>query len=234
MKKFFLILIFCIFAMVKVVWAQSSDTDPCKSIRYEPELNLTTSYGKLNYDHSYSQNNLRELGKTFGIGEQGMFTAGLSIASIEWEVMLNTMSRVTETGNICVVPTVVDVFIGYQNPTIYISNNFKQGSCEYNLVLRHEHQHQQINIIALEYFIPKIRSELQRRLKEVQPRLSPDLEKAEAITAQLTDEYIETIEPYVNKFKASMLKEQAQLDTRQNYELESKICRKDLLGKLGL
>ena len=234
MKKNFLTSVFCIFAMTKIAFAQNTGSNPCENVRFEPMLNFTTSYGKLRYDHSYSQKELQKLGQAFGVNEHGMFTSGLSVASIEWEVMLDTVSKVVNAEDICIVPTVVDVFVGFQNPTIYISNHLKQGTCEYNLVMRHEHQHQQMNIVALEYFIPKIKEELEKRLKDVKPHHAPSLSRASAVTAEMTDEYIKLIAPYINKFKASLLREQSLLDTRENYEKEDAVCRKGLKGLLGI
>ena len=148
MKKLFFILTFCIFLGLGNFVSVAAETDVCATLKAEPEIEFTTSYGKLKYD--------------FGYNEQGLFASGLAVVGVNWEVSLNTISRVVNDTDICVVPTSLNVFIGYQDPTIFISNQLLPGSCEYNVVVRHEQTHHQINTAALEYFIPSLRRSVQK------------------------------------------------------------------------
>ena len=142
-----------------------------------------------------------------------------------WSVSLNTVARVGAGDTICVLPTSLDVFIGFREPTIYIDNGLKKDGCRYNLVLRHEHQHQQVSIAALEYFMPRIRAEIQKALPVVRPRAVASLSATDAATEEMNGEYIRLIRPLVNDFKATLLYEQKKLDNRENYRFESGVCK---------
>ena len=229
MKNLYLTSIFCICAALNS--AQAADAagegaaDPCAEFRYSTRLNMTTSYGKLNYNYDYDRRSLTLLGQKYGLVEPGMHASGLSLFGIDWSVSLNTVARVGAGDTICVLPTSLDVFIGFREPTIYIDNGLKKDGCRYNLVLRHEHQHQQVSIAALEYFMPRIRAEIQKALPVVRPRAVASLSATDAATEEMNGEYIRLIRPLVNDFKATLLYEQKKLDNRENYRFESGICK---------
>ncbi len=229
MKNLYLTSIFCICASLSPVWAAENAApaaaDPCAEFRYKTRLNLTTSYGKLKYNLDYDRRALTRLGQQYGLIEPGMFASGLSLIGIDWSVTLNTVTRVAADDSICILPMSLDVFVGFQDPTVYIDRALNQESCSYQLVLRHEHQHQQVAIAALEYFLPRVRAEINARLGEVGPSNVASLSQTDAATARMNRKYIALIEPLVDKFKATLLHEQKKLDNRQNYEFESSICQ---------
>lgn len=227
MKKWYLTSIFCSFAIINPVLAAqdaAAPTDPCAEFKYSPRLNMTTSYGKLAYNYDYDRQSLTQMGREYGLIEPNMYASGLSLFGIDWSVTLNTTVRVAKDNSICILPASLDVFIGYQEPTIYIDKALDKNSCQYKLVLRHEHQHQQISIAALEYFIPRIREQILQNIAKVSPRNVNSLSQTDRTTAEMNDQYIEMIRPMVESFKATMLKSQKRLDNTENYRFESSIC----------
>lgn len=71
MKKLFFILTFCIFLGLGNFVSVAAETDVCATLKAEPEIEFTTSYGKLKYDFGYNQQGLTRLGQQYGIVEQG-------------------------------------------------------------------------------------------------------------------------------------------------------------------
>lgn len=96
MKNLYLTSIFCICAALNS--AQAADAagdgaaDPCAEFRYSTRLNMTTSYGKLNYNYDYDRRSLTLLGQKYGLVEPGMHASGLSLFGIDWSVSLNTVA----------------------------------------------------------------------------------------------------------------------------------------------
>lgn len=226
MKKLFFILTFFIFLFCFFPNNGFAEEDVCSSIISEPEIEFTTSYGKLKYDYGYNLQELTNLGRKYNIVEQGLFASGLATVSVNWEVSLNTVSRIVNDTNICVVPVSLNVFIGYQDPTIYISNHLQPGSCEYNVVVRHEQTHHQINAAALEYFIPSLRRSVEKMAKDIKPYKIDSPSKIDEATNELTETYIANIEPLINHFKNELMQEQSKLDNQMNYDMESNLCRR--------
>lgn len=237
MKKLFFILTSCLFLSVAAEYAAAAETvaenpfsepenfDPCSQIIPQPKVTFSTSYGKLSYDFSKNFNELTRMGKTYGILEQGVFASGLSVVGINWEVSLNSVSRIIGDYDICVIPTTVDVFIGYQNPVIFMSRELQPHSCIYNVVLRHEQTHHQINKTALEYFIPQLKKSISEIVKDVRPLHVTSSSMIDNATNELTDEYIRRIEPLISYFKQELLKEQSKLDNHGNYQMEGDLCK---------
>ena len=227
MKKWYLTSIFYSFAALNSVMsaqAEAAALSSCAEFNYTPRLNMTTSYGKLKYNYEYNQEALTRMGQAYGLIESNMVASGLSIFGIDWSVQLNTNVRVSKDSSICIIPASLDVFIGFQEPTIYIDKELNKNSCQYKLVLRHEHQHQQISIAALEYFIPRIKNQIIQNMVKVAPQTVNSLSQVDKTTTEMNNKYIEIIRPMVENFKLTMLNAQKKLDNTENYQYESTIC----------
>lgn len=228
MKILYLTSIFCICAAFNLSAAENISAgaaDPCANFDYDIRLNLTSSYGQLRYNTNLDRQALTELGRSYGLVEEGMSASGLSLIGVDWSVSLDTVARAAADDSVCIFPTGLDVFIGFREPEIYIDNTLPQNSCRYRQVLRHEHQHLQISVAALEYFLPRIRRQIEKQLTSVRPRRVESLSASDATTADMNEAYVALIRPLVDEFKATLLYEQKKLDNPENYRYESAICR---------
>lgn len=198
----------------------------CVDIVPTPRVRFYTSYGKLKYDFSKSKSQITNLSRKYDIMEQGLFAAGLALINVNWEVTVNSMSKILRNNKVCVVPVSIDFYLGYSNPVIYIDRNLKPGSCHYNLVMRHEQTHQQINTSALEYFIPLFHQAFEQIIPHISAQeVKHNSESAvNQATLELTRKYSERLSPLVEVFKKELLIEQGKLDNRTNYEFEGTLC----------
>ena len=246
MKKIFFVLIFLNFFMVlsvnaqidtsilddKVLFSahqQNGQADykgTCESVQPNPKIIFYTSYGKLKYNTQYNQKNLTILSKNSGIVEEGDLASGLALVDIASEYMLSTTSRSMTNGSFCIIPQELSVYIGFTNPVIYLANDLKPGTCLYNLVVRHEQVHQQINVNALEFFIPIIYKRVKQIAANMKPMYVTSKTKIKAGTDQMTTFYADQINHLVEEFKQEILAEQRKLDNRQHYQYESEVCQR--------
>ena len=120
----------------------------------------------------------------------------------------------------------LNVYIGFSRPIIYLAKELQPGTCSYNLVLRHEQVHQQINVQALQYFIPMIRRELSAAAAKIPAVYVGPLETEDKALEQLNRRYAEIITPQVNRLRSQILAEQRKLDNSRNYKMEGDVCRK--------
>lgn len=246
MKKIFFVLIFSIFFINSSVNAQIDTSvlddqvlfyahqnseklnykNACESIKPNPRIIFYTSYGKLEYNTEYNQKNLTILSKNNGIVEEGDLASGLALVDIASEYMLSTTSRSMTNGSFCIIPQELSVYIGFTNPVIYLANDLKPGTCLYNLVLRHEQVHQQINVNALEFFIPIIYKRIKQIVANMKTMYVTSKDKTKAGTDQMTAFYAKQINHLVDEFKQEILIEQRKLDNRKHYQYESEVCRR--------
>ncbi len=224
MKKLFFILtnIFAFSLFIKQ--AQAFD---CAKITTLPSIELSTSYGTLKYDFSKNTQQITHIASQYGIAEKGLFASGLATVNVSWEIAVNTIGKIYDNYDICIVPTSLKVFIGFSNPTIYVSNEIAKDSCEYNVVLRHEQTHQQINKAALDYFLPMFQNALKEISKTIRPEHVSVLTDIDNGTTRLTQRYNSKLAPLIEVFKEELLAEQGKLDNHKNYNFEQNICKKD-------
>ena len=219
MKKLFFILIF--YLNLYPVQALSA----CPKDRDTPKIKLYTSYGKLTYDNSKNNAQITEMALKYGILEKGIFASGLSTIDINLDIVLKTSAEEQVDKSFCIYPKNIDLTISFSSPIIYISNKLQANSCEYNLVLRHEQTHQQINSSALDFFLPMFKIAANQIAKNLKPIRIQDNSEIDTASNQLTTEFNEKLTPLLNFFKKQILQEQLKLDNNENYKNESLICR---------
>ena len=229
MKKSVFTLIICTFALIlinaKISIAQSAGYNRCARFAKYPQIRLRSSYGKLKYNTEYNNNKLSELASRSKIKEHGMFANGLSFVNVDWKVSLHTNIQ-NFSEYTCVIPTSVDVFFGYRDPIIYLSKDLKPGTCNYEVTLRHEQQHHQINKAVLDYYLPILQKKFYKELENLKPLEVKNGQSAQDVASQLNLQYTNSIKKYVKRFQITLRIEQNRLDNLKNYQYEEKLCRK--------
>ena len=115
--------------------------------------------------------------------------SGLATVIVEKEYEFGTSGEALRGGKMCVFPSVINIFVGYTRPMIYIAKSLKPGSCEYNLVLRHEQTHQLINKKALDYFLPRFKAAAEKIALEIKPQKVSSSTEMASVTQKMTDEF---------------------------------------------
>lgn len=219
MKKLFFILTFMFFSLSVPARAACPDNFP------PPEIELYSSYGNLSYDFSKNNQQITDLASRHGIMEKGLFASGLSTVGVNMDVTLKTIGDVIGEYDFCVYPKTVQLSIYFSDPKIYISKQLIPNSCEYNVVLRHEQTHQQINKTALDYFLPLFHQAAGKIAASVKPVNVSSLSDIDKASAQLTAEYNQKLGIMLDFFKQQLLNEQLKLDNQNNYQHENTLCR---------
>lgn len=224
MKKLFIILTLIFFGCV---WGRTSvaEDNGCTAPR-KPLIRFSTSYGLLQYDKSRTVDEITQMSLEYGRREQGVFLSGLATVIVEKEYEFGTSGEALRGGKMCVFPSVINVFVGYTRPMIYIAKSLRPGSCEYNLVLRHEQTHQLINKKALDYFLPRFKAAAEKIALEIKPQKVSSSTEMASVTQKMTDEFAVRMNKVVAVFEKELYIEQGKLDNKINYSMEENICRK--------
>ena len=215
-----------LFFILTILFFVSSNTlaANCESLTVNPKITIKSSYGKLNYNTSKTTDEITDIAKRFNLVETGLFASGLSTVNVIFDITINTFSNIMGNSEFCVTPTEVIIFLGLEQPTIYISKELKQNSCQYKVVLRHEKVHQQINKSTLEYFLPLFKNSATSIIKNIKPVHVTDINNIKNATAELTKTYNKKLTPLVEYIKKEMLTEQQKLDNPNNYLYENSLC----------
>ncbi len=224
MKKLFFILTVLLGTSLSV---EAAAFNRCAELKPQPRLSFYTSYGKLEYDFSKDQMGITKVGMSYGVIEKGIFANGLATGTVKWEVDVSSEGREGRNGEICAYPVEIKFYLGFADPKIYVSRDLRKGSCMYDLVLRHEQTHQQINVKALEYFIPLFEQALKKISQEIPAEPVGAMNRAALSrgSEKIAEAYSKRIEPLINVFKKELEIEQGKLDNASNYAFENSICR---------
>lgn len=205
----------------------AENVDLCKDVKVEPEIEFSTSYGRLSYDYKKNTRRISQIAARIGSKEHGAFATGLATVSVENEYVLGTRAfRVSKGKGYCVIPEVIQVYVGFSRPVIYISNELPKNSCQYNLVVLHEKTHQRINKAALDYFIPYFQLAAAKIGYDLKPIYISKLSEIDRATDEVTQEFTVRFDKVLAVFKKELTVEQGKLDNQMNYSIEDDICKK--------
>lgn len=220
MKKFLFLLIFYMLPIYNL------KANPCETLDRNINVNFSTSYGKLTYDFNKTTSQISALAQKYGHKEHSFFAAGLALINVEHEYKMRTeFSKID--GGYCVFPKDLDIFVGFSQPKIYVSNQLKKNTCAYKMVILHEQTHQRINIKTLDYFLPYFYQAAEKIMQEIKPIQVNNILEVKAATLKLTEEFASKFDKILALFKKELALEQSKLDSKSNYSYESSLCRKN-------
>lgn len=202
----------------------------CHDMNPMPEIRIFSSFGKLTYHHDLSSAEMTSRSKTVSqnkeLLEKGYFIDGQAKRNLYFasQILDARVKRIDKNAT-CVLPAIVEFFIGYQKPEIYIANTIDKNSCRYAVVMRHEQAHQQINKLVLEHFLPLLSRELSRAVHDVKAVKVSDRSKANQGLEDLNLYYKARVQPIINAFIETLNEEHGKLDNLTNYQMENQLCR---------
>lgn len=198
----------------------------CSGSAVAPKINFSTSYGRLSYNFDYDTEAITKMAQNSPFIEKGMFVAGLAPIKIQNEYSMTFKGQPEERGGYCVYPEEINVYVGFHNPEIYVSKDYPQNSCEYNLILRHEQAHQQINKATLDYFIPYFKKSALKIARDMGSKRIRKKSSMKKVSQEMQNEFTERFNKIVDLFRKELAIEQGKLDNSINYAAEDKVCRR--------
>lgn len=222
MKK--LLLFIGVFLLLNFNCAYGVETDSAELCRKKAQAELAKTeiryrLGKISYIDKFST---KELAAKFPkTAAKNPNILGFTKTSLEYSVSLHIYKYKMPDGSFCVYPESVRVDVGYKNPVVYLSSNLKKGSCAYKRTLRHEWQHLAFMYIYFQQYINEIKLKL---FSETRTIVTKNLETADDL---LTQSYYEAMAKIHSTNMERLMNFQKQLDSLENYQNESNLCRSD-------
>lgn len=196
----------------------------CDALNPEPHIILLTSYGQLVHDLSTSQQQIQNHASRQP--EKGFLIDGLATVNPQYKIRISQARGIMlDENNYCILPDAITVYIGYQQPTIYVAKEYPKESCRFSVIIRHEQTHQRINILTLQYFLPLFEQSLSKAIREVKSVKVSSKEEAILALKLLQKYYVAKLTPIVEEFEKARIAEQLKLDNKTNYSMEDSLCR---------
>ncbi len=210
-----------------VATAAESNEDICIRNMQSPEIVITTSYGELHYDHTKNKRSITRLhvSKNKAKLKSGQLLNGLSTYKVGAKFNLEARQQSLESGLTCVYTRKVDLFLGVtENPVTYIAKEFEEDSCPYNVTLRHEETHQQINQIILEHYVNLLRKKVTNFVTSNVVVFEDDNVNMLVAKEKLHEKLSTLVDKHLEELYMEFESEQSKLDMSINYNYENELC----------
>lgn len=198
----------------------------CNAMNPTPKIVFKTSYGKLQYHFDKNVDQISAM-LTEKNHEKGVDRAS-GLATLQWGWYVYVSKGITKKiakDVYCVMPKEVQVYVGYQNPGIYVASDYKSRDALYASIMRHEQGHQWINKATLDYFLPLFFSQARTAIREVRAVKIYSKSDIDAAYEQLNKYYEARLEPVWEEFKRLRELEHSKFDNAVNYSEEHKLVR---------
>ena len=140
------------------------------------------------------------------------------VARIEFSVQ--SLSRFDSSGRWECVSPQIQVTYGYSPLTVYVANEYPEGTCAYNEIYEHEMRHvetYQNHLLAIEYDIVE---SLNRRFATAVPVTATPGETRRLIEEELKERWM----PYIKQEMDRVDEQQRLVDTPEEYQRLSETC----------
>ena len=228
MKKLFYTLIFLSFTCFSNFAGAANMNVRCKPFVKSPNVTIKAVFEPLRYDYSRAPRTLENMHRKEYGGEihEGYRINGLTPYNLKTTLEFNVLKKVFRDGVTCFYPGEISLVLTLKDPVIYIARSIKKGTCEYNVTMRHEQTHEQINVEALEHYLPKIKDAFLKAVKKyaVAGRAQDDV-TLEAVQKSLQKKYFDAINPLLKELEEEIGREQNKFDTKEQYNYESSLCQ---------
>jgi len=186
------------------------------------EVFMQTSMGDLRYHNGLNAAQLSQMRGKIGRRLGPLWQpSGLTVADENYHLQTDTKIYHLGHDRYCAVLKSAQLFIGYRNIDVYISDKYRQGSCEYESILNHENIHVQIFRDSLYRYANSIETAIRKKA----PRIGPVyLRSADAAAQKLQNLLDAQIRPLFKRMSSTISRKNARIDTKANYRREQALC----------
>ncbi|MFH1157575.1 MAG: hypothetical protein V1721_01630 [Pseudomonadota bacterium] len=134
-------------------------------------------------------------------------------------------SSALSSDSVCLWAKAINITVIYA-PVIYISSDYKPGSCQYSLTEEHERLHVNIDIITLNEFLPYIRREAENAVSAWRGTGPVGKNQTESNQEALLKPVADALGKVTSHLQRTRSLRQQQVDSRSEYRYVSSACRK--------
>ena len=188
-----------------------------------PNIRISRNKATVRIDHSQDHRSIEGRMRTLSAAvRDGWTTNGLAIAQLQTEGESVTREVRLQDGRYCVTLNEANFLLGYGDPiTIFISNRYPEGTCEYEAILRHERQHVAIYQQVLEQHLKGVVPSIVEAVRVYGPVYAPT---AEAGRDRIKERIAQLIGTIADGVSGEARLRNAALDTPESYLLVQSQC----------
>lgn len=147
-------------ALSSPVWAKTS----CPSAP-TPNVSVRINDPEPTFDTTKDLKRINAMAGSHGLSKMGTMILGLTEASMESRYEVKMIATPRAPG-LCVQVNDVQLTVGLSKHVVHLPREYKRGTCQYNVVMRHEMAHVDVNRRALRKYADIMVAELRRKLSK--------------------------------------------------------------------
>lgn len=213
-------------AVVVLVAAPANAAEPCAGVQPQaPQVKVDLKRGPVVYHTGLSREQIAALkGRRAKTAQTSSWKPiGLTVADIKYATRISVKLLGRDGNRICVGLASVEATMGFDKLDVYISSNFRKGTCPYQIVYEHENKHVVIFQNTVARFGPLLRHKLETEARTMRPVVATSMEQAARIFKSRLHGKTTALFQDLNRALDSA---NGALDTPRNYSLEQARCEK--------
>jgi hypothetical protein len=159
-------------------------------------------------------------------GSHGLMRNGfrvLGMTEVKIDSAVNMRFKGQSVGNtVCVSVSRVEVHFGLKKHVVHVPREYPRGSCKYNVVMRHEMAHVDVNRRTVRKYADALRVEMLSALRRSGARAAPSMELGQRAQTAVIKQVIDGIK---TRFNAELRKLHAVIDEPNGKYAAAGRCR---------
>lgn len=184
------------------------------------EVVFKRKYGRVSYNYKLSRKEFAKFSPT----PVPLTVRGLTIGKLN--VSYDASGHVFRYKNsYCAGVKKVNFFIGYDDFKVFIDKKYRQNTCEFKAVKRHEDEHVDIFNEGVRFFAPDIQKAIKKAVNEIRPEQVYSEERAQQVFDKQARAVIKKIEPLLTHVNKKIIEKQGLIDTPEAYKKVQSQCK---------
>lgn len=220
---------FVILTMAFCGLSRSAQADNWCNPTKAPTINIKTSTDQISYDFSRSEKQLNNFDiSTVSPYGNNVITdvGGLMKGGIETQQRMSFQTMTNQrTQQVCFWHDTIEVML-HIKPTIFIANEFPQGSCMHNSIMGHEQKHIQVDREIVNKYAALIGQAFQKDVSQYRVFGPFPASNQNAALEQVKTRMQTILRQYTDQMSAERKARQQQVDNLGEYERVNKSCKR--------
>lgn len=152
------------------------------------------------------------------------YTLGLTVSKPDVSIQTKP-SILKQLDQICVGLEEIDVELGYKELTVYIDKKYAPSSCEYKTIKEHENYHVEVANQALSFFRPDVENVVSQAISQLSPKVVTSQDEIQPTVNKFASTLLKEIQPVIAHINKKLSEKNAAIDTPEMYQATTAVCK---------
>lgn len=155
-------------------------------------------------------------------------TLGLTVAQLTVSGQAEPdLNLANQTEEICAGLGTVRFKMGYDtgNLTVFIDKKYQPGSCEYEVIKKHENYHVQVAQQAMRFFKEDIEKQIHKSIASLRPQKVANITEYQEVVQKQFQKVMNDLAPLLQHINNIIAEKNYIIDTPESYEATKRLCK---------